>query len=195
MFPHQAPVVKLEIKSKIPRCRWCRDLDHNIKSCYYYHTNGEGIIQDDDPSRKFEYSVGYHFPNKPSDEYTSHEAILQRPPIREFVCRSKYTMGTQARDYLMDRKSDPIDDAQALFFQTKSKKVTTTKTTRKRKRVTGTKPSLEQRLIKLELLYRNDVQGCFANSFTKGIVTAVELRSEIFRLTPVAQIEWKIEKE
>ena len=73
--------------------------------------------------------------------------------------------------------------------------MSTTKSTGKRKRVTWIKPSLEQRLIKLELLYRNDVQSCFANSFTKGIVKAVGLGSEIFRLTPVVQIEWKIEKE
>ena len=97
----EPPLLKSDYKSKISRCRHCRAIGHLITSCYVFHTNGEGIIQDDDPSRRFWCSLVYHFPNDLSPEYKVAASILGNPPIREFCCQSA-VLSSKAGDYILD---------------------------------------------------------------------------------------------
>ena len=58
-------------------------------------------------------------PNKPSNEYKDSK-VLNGPPLRGLRCQSNYRQNEPA-DYLMDRKTDPVE-CQAL----KQKDTTTT---------------------------------------------------------------------
>ena len=136
LLSHQLPLLRSDSSSKIHRCRYCRELGHTIKSCYDFHTNGEGILQDDHPSRKFYYSTVYHFPNKLSSEYTFAAVVLGKPPIREFCCRSEASAGVD--DYIMDRTPDPIE-GQCYYFPPQGEQRSTPKTTGKRKRAAPSK--------------------------------------------------------
>ena len=174
---------------RIRSCRFCQELHHDIKSCYQFHTNGEGIVQDDDPSRKFCHSIVYHFPNEPANEYEGNLEMLKRPPRRELCSQTEYSTSRKAKDYLLDRKVDPVEivlEGQSQHFPIISDKELTTNstTTRKRKRDKPVKPSLEQRLIYLEGLFKPDVSGCYSNKITSQVVTKKELSAEIFRLAP-----------
>ena len=91
-------------KQRICRCRFCQELYHNIKSCYPFHTNGEGIVQDDDPTRKFGHSTVYHFPHKPADKYEGNSEMLEHPLRRELCSQSEYSTSRKAKDYLLDQK-------------------------------------------------------------------------------------------
>ena len=102
LFPHQPAVPKSRARPKTSKCRFCQKPNHDIKSCHPFHTNGEGIVQDDDSSRKFGYSIVYYFLHKPRVKYTANAAMLANPPRRELCCQSEYSTGTQAKDYLLD---------------------------------------------------------------------------------------------
>ena len=146
-FPEQPAVPKSRPNQKISRCRICRKSTHDIKSCHPFHTNGEGIVQDDDPSRKFAVSIVYHFPHEPSVEYASNTKMLANPPRRELCSQSEYSTGREAKDYLLDPKPDPVDEVlegQSRFFHTNTEKVSTTKKKRNRKTIITT---LENRFI------------------------------------------------
>ena len=164
LFPHQPAVPKSRARPKTSKCRFCQKPNHDIKSCHPFHTNGEGIVQDDDSSRKFGYSIVYYFLHKPRVKYTANAAMLANPPRRELCCQSEYSTGTQAKDYLLDRKADPVEEVeegQSHYFLTNIDKVSTTNKTGKRKRGKQTKPTLEERLIHLERLYIENVPACF----------------------------------
>ena len=126
----EPPLLKSDSKSKISRCRHCRAIGHLITSCYDFHTNGEGIIQDDDPSRRFWCSLVYHFPNDLSPEYTVAASILGNPPIQEFCCQSA-VLSFVVGDYILDRQLDPIE-GQNYYFQSQDEQQSTPKTTGKR---------------------------------------------------------------
>ena len=66
LFSHQSAVSKSCAKRKISKCRFCQKPNHDIKSCHPFHTNGEGIVQDDDSTRKFGYSIMYFFCTNPA---------------------------------------------------------------------------------------------------------------------------------
>ena len=119
--------------------RWCRGEGHTIKSCYDFHTNGEGIVQDDDPSRKNCCSLVYHFPNELSPECTVAAVVLGNPPIQEFCSQSEVSAGVD--DYILDRQPDPIE-GQSYYFPSQDEQRWTPKTTGKRKRATPTKKTL-----------------------------------------------------
>ena len=177
LFPQQLAVLRSFPKSKPLSCRFCRELDHTIKSCYELHTNGEGILQDDDVSKKIKYSIVYRFPHKPSVEYTLYAVVLRKLPIREFCCQLEVSTGTQAKDYLMDQKIDPVEEGQSHYFLEQSEQVSTPKNTGKRKRSSKTKTTLEERLTHQELLYNNNEQGDSGIMYIT--VTVRELMSEI----------------
>ena len=187
-FPEQAPVPISPAIQRICKCRFCREPGHDIKSCHPFHTNGEGIVQDDDPSRKFGHSIVYHFPHIPSDEYAGNTKMLAQPPRRELCSHSEYSTSRKAKDYLLDRKPDPVEvvvEGQSQYFPTISGKVITTTNKGKRKRTQPTKQSLEQRLLFLERLFEQRVPDCYSNNNTLSLVTIQELRLEIFRLKPL----------
>ena len=178
---------------RIRTCRFCQERYHDIKSCCTFHTNGEGIVQDDDPTRKFGYSVVYHFPNKPAIEYEGNREMLKHPPRRELCSRTEYSTRRKAKDYLLDRKVDPVEivlEGQSQHFPTISDKELTTNstTTGKRKRDKQVKLSLEQRVIYLERLYKPHVADCYSNKITNQVVTIKEVSAEIFRLAPFQKV-------
>ena len=112
-------------EQRIRTCRFCREPYHDIKSCYSFHTHGEGIVQDDDPTRKFGHSVVYHFPHKPANEYKGNKEMLKHPPRRELCSQSEYSTSRKAKDYLLDRKVDPVEivlEGQSQHFPTISDK-------------------------------------------------------------------------
>ena len=62
--------------------------------------------------------------------------MLANPPRCELCCQSEYSTGTQAKDYLLDRKPDPVEEVeegQSQYFLTNSDKVSTTNKTGKGK--------------------------------------------------------------
>lgn len=128
----EIPLLKSDSSSKISRCRWCRREGHTIKPCYDFRTNGEGIVQDDHPSKNCFCSPVYHVPNKLCSEYTFAAIVLGKPPIQEFCCQSEVLAGVN--DYIMDWTPDPFE-GQNYYFPLQGEQRSTPKTTRKRKRV------------------------------------------------------------
>ena len=145
-------MLKSDSKLIICKCRYCRASGHLITSCYYFHTIGEGIIQDDDPSRRFWCSLVYHFPNNLSPIYAVAASFLENLPIREFCCQSAVSSFVVG-DYILDWRPDPIE-GQNYYFLSQDEQQSTPKTTGKRKRAAPSRKSLEKRLLEQELLYK-----------------------------------------
>jgi hypothetical protein len=120
--PSDAVIV--DNKRKRSSCRHCGCEGHYITECESFHTFGQGIVRDDDPSMVGSLYLVYHAPNELSKEYLPFKDELGKPPAVEMFPPSEASVDDD--DLLFSSTTPPehqIQQSLALGRQPNNKEI------------------------------------------------------------------------